>query len=64
MLSGRLRSGTGDGMRFLYILLVAFVVFALVKYPVQSADFVRGIWDVLVAAFHSILTFFSGLMTG
>ncbi len=46
------------------IIIVAFLVYAVIKYPTRSAQVVHDIWDLIVAAFTSIFTFFNQLITG
>jgi len=43
-------------------LLVAFLVYAIVKSPNQAADIVRTSLDVIVQGVRSIGTFFDALM--
>jgi len=43
--------------------LVAFLIYAVFKYPSQAANTVQSIWDFLVQLFKSILDFFNSILT-
>ena len=43
-------------------LLIAFLVYAVVKSPTQAADIVRTSFDVLSQGVQAIFTFFDALM--
>ena len=42
--------------------LLAFFVYAIVKSPSQAADILRTVWDIILAAFKSIGSFFDALL--
>jgi len=44
--------------------LVAFLIYAVFKYPSQAANTVQSIWDFLVQLFKSLLDFFNRILTG
>ncbi len=43
--------------------LVAFVIYAIFRYPSLAADAVTSIWDFIVQLFESIFSFFNSLLT-
>ena len=48
----------------LFGLLVLFAVYAIIVAPEQSAAFVRQVFNLVVAAFASLFTFFNALISG
>jgi len=48
--------------KLLFWLLVAFVIYAVFRYPSLAADAVRTVWDFLVQLFRSIASFFNSLL--
>lgn len=44
--------------------LVAFLIYAVFKYPSQAANTVQSIWDFLVQLFKSLFDFFNRILTG
>jgi hypothetical protein len=42
--------------------LLAFLVYAIVKSPTQAADMMRTAFDIIVQGFRSIFTFFDALL--
>jgi hypothetical protein len=57
----------GDTMKMvkkiLLFTLVAFLIYAVFKYPSLAADFVQNIWDFFVHLFESLFSFFNSLLT-
>jgi len=47
--------------QYLIWLVVAFLVFAVVRNPSQAANVVRAVWDLLFMAVAGFVTFFSEL---
>jgi hypothetical protein len=43
--------------------LVAFVIYAIFRYPSLAADAVTSIWDFIVHLFESVVSFFNSLLT-
>ena len=50
--------------RIIVIILVAFLLYAVIKYPEQSAEKVRWLWDQLLQALQSIGEFFGKVISG
>lgn len=50
--------------RIIVIILVAFVLYAVIKYPNESAEKVRWLWDQLLAALKAIGQFFGKVISG
>lgn len=50
--------------RILVIVLAAFILYAVIKYPDASADKVRWAWDQLLSALVSIGDFFGNIISG
>jgi hypothetical protein len=50
--------------RIIVIILVAFLLYAVIKYPEQSAEKVRWLWDQLLQALESIGEFFGKVISG
>ncbi|HET7475693.1 MAG TPA: hypothetical protein VFJ97_06660 [Dermatophilaceae bacterium] len=48
--------------RVLLWLLVAFAIYAIVTSPEQAAQIVRTVWDIILAAFRAIGSFFDALL--
>jgi hypothetical protein len=44
-------------------LVVAFIVFAVVRNPSQAANVVRAIWDLIYMTISGFVTFFGELVT-
>lgn len=44
--------------------VLAFVVYAIVKSPTQAADIARTAWDILAQGVRSIFAFFNALLGG
>ncbi len=42
--------------------LLAFLVYAIVKSPMQAADMIRTAFDIIVQGFQSIFAFFDALL--
>jgi hypothetical protein len=42
--------------------LLAFLVYAVVKSPTQAADIIRTSFDIIVQGFRSIFAFFDALL--
>jgi hypothetical protein len=42
--------------------LLAFLVYAIVKSPTQAADMIRTAFDIIVQGFQSIFAFFDALL--
>lgn len=49
--------------KMLLFTLVAFLIYAVFKYPSLAADFVQNIWDFIVHLFESLFSFFNSLLT-
>jgi hypothetical protein len=49
--------------KILLFILVAFLIYAVFKYPSLAADFVQNIWDFFVQLFESLFSFFNSLLT-
>jgi len=43
--------------------LVAFVIYAIFRYPSLAADAVSSIWNFIVHLFESLFSFFNSLLT-
>ena len=50
--------------RILMIFLAAFLLYSVIKYPENSAEKVRWLWDQLLAALQSIGEFFGNVISG
>ena len=50
--------------RILVIILAAFILYAVIKYPDESADKVRWAWEQLLSALESIGEFFGNVISG
>jgi hypothetical protein len=48
----------------IFVIIVAFIIYAIYTSPARSAEAVHAIWNVLVSAFRSIFSFFSHLING
>jgi hypothetical protein len=46
------------------IFLAAFLLYSVIKYPENSAEKVRWLWDQLLAALQSIGEFFGNVISG
>jgi hypothetical protein len=44
--------------------LVAFLIYAVFKYPSQAANTVQSVWDFVVQLFKSLFDFFNSILTG
>ena len=44
-------------------IIVAFLVFAVVRNPSKAADVVRAIWDLIYMTISGFVTFFGELVT-
>ena len=42
--------------------LVVFALYAIVTSPQETADALKGVWNVIYTAVHSIATFFHSLL--
>lgn len=49
--------------KILFWTLVAFVIYAVFRYPSLAADAVSSLWDFLVHLFDSLISFFNGILT-
>jgi hypothetical protein len=49
--------------KILLLILMAFLVYAVFKYPSLAADFVQNIWDFIVHLVESLFSFFNSLLT-
>jgi hypothetical protein len=49
--------------KILLFTLVAFLIYAVVKYPTLAADFVQNVWNFLVQLFKSLFSFFNSILT-
>jgi hypothetical protein len=45
-----------------YLLIVAFLIYAIFKSPNQAADITRSAWEGVVDGLHSIGKFFDALL--
>jgi len=43
--------------------LVAFVIYAIFRYPSLAADAVRSVWDFFGQLFESLVRFFNSILT-
>lgn len=43
--------------------LIAFVIYAVFRYPSLAADAVSSVWDFFVHLFESLLSFFNSILT-
>lgn len=43
--------------------LVAFLIYAVFKYPSQAANTVQIVWDFVVQVFESLFDFFNSILT-
>ena len=43
--------------------LVAFVIYAIFRYPSLAADAVSSVWNFIVHLFESLFSFFNSLLT-
>jgi preprotein translocase subunit SecY len=43
---------------------VAFVIYAVIKYPGLAATVVQNIWNFIVQLFKSVGNFFNSILTG
>jgi len=43
--------------------LVAFVIYAIFRYPSLAADAVSSVWNFFVQLFESLFSFFNSLLT-
>ena len=43
--------------------LVAFVIYAVFRYPSLAADAVSSVWNFIVHLFESLFSFFNSLLT-
>lgn len=48
--------------KVLWWIFIAFLIYAVFTSPNQAAGIVRTIWDIIVAAFNSLFTFFNALL--
>jgi hypothetical protein len=48
----------------IFVIIVAFIIYAIYTNPARSAVAVRDIWNIIVSAFRSIFSFFSHLING
>lgn len=46
------------------IIIILFIAYAIYTNPARSAEAARAIWNVIVSAFNSLLSFFSHLING
>ena len=44
--------------------LVAFLIYAVFKYPSQAASTVQSVWNFIVQLFKSLIDFFNSILTG
>ncbi len=49
--------------KLLLWLIVAFLIYAVFRYPSLAADAVRSLWDTIVTLFKSLASFFNKLLT-
>jgi nitrate reductase NapE component len=49
--------------KILLFTLVAFLIYAVVKYPTLAADFVQNVWNFIVQIFKSLFSFFNSILT-
>jgi hypothetical protein len=49
--------------KILLFTLVAFLIYAVVKYPTLAADFVQNVWNFIVLVFKSLFSFFNSVLT-
>jgi len=50
--------------RVIVIIVVAFLIYSVIKYPDNSAEKVRWLWDELLDALQAIGDFFSSVISG
>jgi hypothetical protein len=50
--------------KLLFWTLVAFVIYAVFRYPSLAADAVSSVWSFFVHLFDSLVRFFNGILTG
>ena len=50
--------------RILVIILAAFLLYSVIKYPEASAEKVRWLWDELLDALEAIGDFFGNVISG
>ena len=50
--------------KVLFIILVAFAIYAVYSNPGQAADAVRSVFDALMNGLESVASFFDQLLTG
>lgn len=50
--------------RIIWIIVLAFIIYAVVQYPQDSADKVRWLWDELLDALQAIGMFFGNIISG
>jgi hypothetical protein len=49
--------------KILLFTLVAFLIYAVFKYPSLAADFVQNVWNFIVQLFKSLFSFFNSILT-
>lgn len=49
--------------KILLWILVGFLIYAVFKYPGQAANAVQSVWDFIVQAFKSLVSFFNSILT-
>ena len=43
--------------------VVAFLIYAVFKYPTLAADYVQNVWNFIVMVFKSLFSFFNSVLT-
>ncbi len=49
--------------KLLLWLIVAFLIYAVFRYPSLAADAVHSLWNTIVQLFKSLASFFNNLLT-
>ena len=49
--------------KLLLWIIVAFLIYAIFRYPSLAADAVTSLWDAIVQLFKSLASFFNSLLT-